>query len=739
MNQQSHLWELTIIDAQPERAKDLCSLAIGDIDGDGCQEMVTGGDGALLWYRPLTSERGLIAAGNFGVGLCLADLDKDGIPEILVAEEKPGRQWDWTLAWYKPENRALDRWEHYVIDADCNGQAHDIVFEDLDGDGERELVTNAAYCGRPGLFAYKQGKDIRKPWRKHTIECPRFAEGTAVADLDGDGKPEIVYGPYVYFQPAGGPFAGPWKCSAYAPSFREMCRTAVVDVNRDGRPDILTVESEYLEGRFSWFENKLGQNAEDPWTEHELERGLVYAHSLDTWRESGGGLCVFLAEMAEGGWSAPRNWNARCLLFTTDSGAKRWDRETLTQGPGTHQAVMQDIDGDGQREIIGKQYQNPQVQVWHQRQHPSPLDQVRHRLLDRGKRYTATDILAADIDGDGKLDIVCGSWWYRNPNWERHTVPGVYQVVNAYDIDGDGRQELIATKPRPGAEVGYESLSSDFCWLKLVDAKQDRWEEHPIGVGSGSWPHGTVVAPILPGGRPALVASYHGGTPGPEIFEIPSDLTQSWPRRTLANIPYGEEIVACDLLGRRRLDLVAGPYWLENLGDGQFEPHRLRDDGDHIARVRVADINGDGKQEIIFVEERLDFETRKAGYGIVGWLSQPADPRTGSWDVHVIDRIRSPHSLDVADLDGDGQLEVVCAEHDPFWPYRTRSRLIIYKRADSLGRAWTYHMLDDRFEHHDGAEVFEFAQGRLGIISHGWTDSNYVHLWELSSGAFSQP
>jgi hypothetical protein len=115
----------------------------------------------------------------------------------------------------------------------------------------------------------------------------------------------------------------------------------------------------------------------------------------------------------------------------------------------------------------------------------------------------------------------------------------------------------------------------------------------------------------------------------------------------------------------------------------------------------------------------------------LAWFEQPADPRADPWTMHVIDKLRSPHSLDVADLDGDGQPEVICAEHDPFWPYRNRSRLIVYQKAEPLGRAWHPYVIDDRFEHHNGAKVFEVAPGRLAIASHGWTDSRYVHVWEL--------
>jgi hypothetical protein len=89
-----------------------------------------------------------------------------------------------------------------------------------------------------------------------------------------------------------------------------------------------------------------------------------------------------------------------------------------------------------------------------------------------------------------------------------------------------------------------------------------------------------------------------------------------------------------------------------------------------------------------------------------------------------------PVSLDVADLDGDGELELVVGEHDPFNAYRSRSRLYVNKKADPQGRAWYRSPLDDRFEHHDGTRVFEVAPGRPGIVSHGWADSRYVHLGE---------
>ena len=130
-------------------------------------------------------------------------------------------------------------------------------------------------------------------------------------------------------------------------------------------------------------------------------------------------------------------------------------------------------------------------------------------------------------------------------------------------------------------------MSAELVWLKPIDPEQGEWEEHAIGTGSGDWPHGSCVAPLLPGGRLALVTTYHsahaGGGDPPEIFEIPDNPTEPWPKRTLTNIPYGEEVAPYDLTGNGTLDLVLGTHWLENQGDGTFTPHRLIADEDFLS------------------------------------------------------------------------------------------------------------------------------------------------------------
>src|SRR5690606_15343928 len=118
-----------------------------------------------------------------------------------------------------------------------------------------------------------------------------------------------------------------------------------------------------------------------------------------------------------------------------------------------------------------------------------------HQFIDRHKENKGTDILAASVRGNGQRDIFCGPLQYSAPNWERSTIPGVCQVIYAYDLDRDGVDELIAVKPGPADKPKKQILNNELCWLKWSNGQ---WQEFPIGTARGDWPHGVVVAPLMP-------------------------------------------------------------------------------------------------------------------------------------------------------------------------------------------------------------------------------------------------
>ena len=81
-------------------------------------------------------------------------------------------------------------------------------------------------------------------------------------------------------------------------------------------------------------------------------------------------------------------------------------------------------------------------------------------------------------------------------------------------------------------------------------------------------------------------------------------------------------------------------------------------EADFPDRTEVADFNGDGRLDVIVTEEN----GLSAGASTI-WWEQPLDVFGGTWAKHPLTSQGSTNSLDVADLDQDGDIDVIIAEH----------------------------------------------------------------------------
>jgi len=243
-----------------------------DIDGDGAAREFLLHCQPTFWYELGTlpsGKRGLIKHMiserklDFGGGV--GDVNGDGRPDLI----RPN-------AWYEaPADPRKGRWiEHPILLGGKDGKAEhtpQICVYDVNADGLADIITSSAH--RHGIFWYQQVRQgAQVTWVQHTIDDTwSQAHAIALADIDGDGVPELITGKRFMAHNGSdpdefGPLGVYWYDLARGPNPRWTRHTIsfgqgigagmsipVVDLDGDGDLDIVVT------GKFGgpvWFENR---------------------------------------------------------------------------------------------------------------------------------------------------------------------------------------------------------------------------------------------------------------------------------------------------------------------------------------------------------------------------------------------------------------------------------------------------------------------------------------------------
>ena len=322
------------------------------------------------------------------------------------------------------------------------------------------------------------------------------------------------------------------------------------------------------------------------------------------------------------------------------------------------QTSLVDIDKDGDLDwVVGQR-----TRTWWF-EYAGPDKWTRHDL-GQGVR---TDVggTAFDIDGDGWIDQFCGEGWYRNTGkprtepFERFNSGTIDCHDNvAADVNGDGKLDVVAISDQKDHTVTV--------WYEIAANPRDKWIAHKIGGGI----HGGV--------GPAGVGDIDGDgdndvVRGDVWFDNADGRGLTWIERAGLTPPGGNrpdryglaiKVWICDLDKDGDLDIVEAEadavdgrvFWFQNQSRGKnWKCHLISANhtGQDFHSLAVADFDNDGDLDAFSGGGPIsEAEVRKC------FIWENADGRAGKWTEHVILEGKRCHEAKAADVDGDGDIDI---------------------------------------------------------------------------------
>ncbi|HAM10646.1 MAG: hypothetical protein A2X03_00955 [Bacteroidetes bacterium GWA2_40_15] len=341
-----------------------------------------------------------------------------------------------------------------------------------------------------------------------------------------------------------------------------------------------------------------------------------------------------------------------------------------------------DYNGDGHHDLLiaGHNGKSQDFIIWYQNPGVTDGNWIKHTVYQGGEAYGFEGGASGDLDGDGDVDLVTGSYWQDKLFWLENPGKGI------------GKWELH--------ELGYPKSGTTYLYDFNSDGKLD------------------IIT---------RASEKYSGDVGRDIWIWKQNTPESWTKyRKL--IGDGEYFNIGDVDNDGNTDVVFANKWLRNNGNidiSKWEEYTFTNAYTWLSTFPVIiDMNKDGRNDIVLTPTVWAGEYHKTA-----WYEAPENPVGNLWNENIIeDNIECvTHALGVYDFNLDGYPDVFTAEmHQGEEPHEVR----IYYNSDLKGNSWKKQVISERGSHSNQFIDFD-GDGDIDIFgsNHGGKEKPKVEIW----------